>query len=203
MFQSFNFLLFFVYSFPNYVQLCHNERVIYFGGSIDFIVGPLMLPAAATPYRPMDVDARYCLGSQTNDAASKTSASIAGSFAEFMATNAKVIDISMYDKRTSDNVVEPIQRNQFIANVHFGHTIGIGFNVAQIADMTNSRIGSTVLFLRRIEMWSGRCASICIITEFMHMETMFAGSEAAYFAGDCDGSVFGCLIRYEIELKRI
>lgn len=152
----------------------------------------------------MDVDARNRLGSQTDNAASKTSASIAGGFAEFMATNAKVIDIGMHDKRTSDNVVDAIQRNLFIANVDFGHTAGIGLNVAQVADMTNSCVWCTVLLFLRIEMWSGRSASVCVVAELVHMETMFAGSEAAYFAGDCDGSVFGCLIRYErIEVNLI
>lgn len=138
---------------------------------------------------------RYCLGSQANDAASKTSASIAGGWAELMATNAKVIDIGVHDKRTSDNVVGAIQRNDFIANVDFGHTAGIGLNVAQVSNVTNGCVGSAMHFFLRIEMWSGRCASVGVVAEFMHMETMFAGSEAAYFAGDCDGSVFGCLIR--------
>lgn len=109
----------------------------------------------------------------------------------------------MYNKRTSDNIVGTIQRDQFIADVDFGHTTGIGLYVAQIANMTYSCIRCTMRLFGWIEMWSSRCASICIVAEFMNMETMFAGSQATYFAGDCDWTTCACLNRTKNYFNKI
>lgn len=149
--------------------------------------------ASSLPNLASDVLVWWRLGGQTNDSASKTCASIAGGRAELVSAKTKIINVGMYDERASNNIVGAIQWNLFIADVHFGHTACVGLNVAQIADMTNNCVRTTMRLFVRIEMWSGRYASVCVVAELVHMETMFAGSETAYFTGDCNWTICSCL----------
>lgn len=69
--------------------------------------------------------------------------------------------------------------------------------------MTNICIWCPVFFAQWIEMWTSRRTAICIVSEFVNMETMQTGCKTADFTAYFDCRFFTILIwkKKYIELK--
>lgn len=108
-----------------------------------------------------------CLG-DANHTASQTAASIASGLAKLVATLAQIIRISVDDEGTTQNRIGATQSELGILNVNSDIARCIGHNIAQIADVTLDIFRSTVSLAKWIEVGTGRCATIGVVTELVH-----------------------------------
>ena len=82
-----------------------------------------------------------------DDAAGKTRTGVSGCRGKGYAAFAKIVDVRMNYDRTSDYTVDAGERNYFIGYVDGCHSLGVGFYVSKIADVSLHRFGSSVRFL--------------------------------------------------------
>lgn len=113
----------------------------------------------------------------------------------------QIVLFLMHHHRASDNRVLSVQADHSIGHVEFRYAARIRFHIAQIANMTvvilvskvictpislckltRTYLRTTVSVLERIEMRTSRFASFRIISEFVHVKTVFSGRQTFDFA---------------------
>ncbi|KER23100.1 hypothetical protein T265_08951 [Opisthorchis viverrini] len=95
-----------------------------------------------------------------------------------------------HNHRPTNYGVGAAERNDFVGEYVLGNTLGIGFDITKIADMTNRILRCTMVYSGRVEVGSGRHTTICRVAKHMDVKTMFAGCEARDVNIDRDRSVF-------------
>jgi len=125
--------------------------------------------------------------SDSNDTTSDASTSVSGGLAEFVATLAKVVGVSMNHHGTSNDIMFAAQGQQFVLKLHFGNTAIISSDVSQISGMTLFVIGASVGLVVWVEMRSSGHASVSGITELMNVEAVIARGESGDFAANVEG----------------
>lgn len=126
----------------------------------------------------------FDLRANADHTAANASASIAGGRAQLVAAHAQIVDIGVHDQRAAHDVVRTAQLNLVVGQLHLANAIGARFDVAQIADMTRRRLRSAVRLALRIEVRSGRHATVGVVAELVHMEAVQTGLQAGDLAAD-------------------
>lgn len=124
------------------------------------------------------------LADQSDHSTGDSSTCIACRFAQLVTAESKVILIRMHDQSATHDGRRSAQRYLLVRYVHFGNAIRPGDHIAQIAGMTFRSGRSSMSFAGRIEMGTGRNASVAGVTELVHMKSMLSRCQTANFTGD-------------------
>lgn len=104
-----------------------------------------------------------------------------------MTTFAEVILVSVDYQRSSDDAMRALQRDQFIDDVNFRDPVGVGYEVAEVSDVTLLVGGSSMSLVRGVEVRPGGNAAIGVIAELVDVETVFALLQSRDFSGYLHG----------------
>ena len=98
------------------------------------------------------------------------------------------IPFTTYNNSSAKDAIWSRELDDRIGDVDCSRSIIIGNYIAEITHVTNSIIRSSMSGLGGIEMRPRRHATIRVITKFMDMESMVAGSQSRNLSLDLDRS---------------
>lgn len=122
-----------------------------------------------------------------NDTAGQTGTGVSSGLAQFVSTQAQVVRIGVDNNGTSQDAQRSGQGNLTVGDVDLGHSAVIGHNVAQVSGVSFGGCGSSVFLAVRVEVRSGRGASVGVVTELVDVESVVARLESSHLTGHLDG----------------
>ena len=90
------------------------------------------------------------------------------------------------DDRSTDDRIAAAELNQLVVLIDHSHSFRIGLDVAQVADVTRTGVGGSVLHLVRVEVTARRFPLFTVgqIAELMDVEAVLSWRQTAELAAD-------------------
>jgi hypothetical protein len=107
----------------------------------------------------------HILVGDTNNTASGTASSVTGLLRFLVATLAKVVSTGVDDNGAANDALGTDQLDQLVGNASLSITLGISLEVAQVTDVALLVARGTVSLVVGVEVRTGRCAAVCVVTE--------------------------------------
>jgi len=102
----------------------------------------------------------------------------------------QVIDIFVDDEGSSNNVCNAgLKRDERVLNTDTSYSIRTSLNVSKVTDVPFVMLRTSMFLSMRIEVRTGRCASIGSITKFVNMESVKTGFQSSNFTINRDWTI--------------
>ncbi len=133
--------------------------------------------------------------SNADDTAGDAASCITGLERLFVTALAQIVLFLVDDDRSADDRMLADQRHEVISHVDLDlSAIGFNFNITQVTDMAILVALSAVSLAERVEVRTGRLATIAQIAELVDVEAVLTGLEASNLTTNGGVATLGILL---------